>query len=95
MRASRGITLLELTIAMAIASVLAAGLAVIAAGTIAATESGDRLIESVQTARHLADRIDRLLATADPAAVKDTIAQVEPKNADVWRSAWQEIEAGG
>lgn len=33
--------------------------------------------------------------TADPAEVKDTIPQLEPKNADVWRSAWQEIEAGG
>lgn len=33
--------------------------------------------------------------TADPAGVKDTIPQVEPKNAEVWRSAWQEIEAGG
>ncbi|XTP34923.1 ABC transporter substrate-binding protein [Mycobacterium sp. TJFP1] len=33
--------------------------------------------------------------TADPAAVKGTIPQVEPKNAEVWRSAWQEIEAGG
>ncbi|MET4430815.1 extracellular solute-binding protein [Mycolicibacterium sp. 624] len=32
---------------------------------------------------------------ADPAEVKGTIPQVEPANAEVWRSAWQEIEAGG
>ena len=34
-------------------------------------------------------------ASADPAEVKGTIPQVEPANAEVWRSAWQEIEAGG
>jgi spermidine/putrescine transport system substrate-binding protein len=33
--------------------------------------------------------------TANPADLKDTIPQVEPKNAEVWRTAWQEIEAGG
>jgi len=33
--------------------------------------------------------------TANPADLKDTIPQAEPENADVWRSAWQEIEAGG
>lgn len=33
--------------------------------------------------------------TADPSLVKDTIPQVEPANAQVWRDAWQEIEAGG
>ncbi len=33
--------------------------------------------------------------TADPADLTGTIAQVEPSNAKVWRSAWQEIEAGG
>jgi spermidine/putrescine transport system substrate-binding protein len=33
--------------------------------------------------------------SADPAEVKGTIPQVEPANAEVWRSAWQEIEAGG
>jgi spermidine/putrescine transport system substrate-binding protein len=33
--------------------------------------------------------------TADPSKVTGTIPQVEPENAEVWRSAWQEIEAGG
>lgn len=33
--------------------------------------------------------------TADPGKVSGTIPQVEPANAEVWRSAWQEIEAGG
>jgi spermidine/putrescine transport system substrate-binding protein len=32
---------------------------------------------------------------ADPAGVQGTIPQVEPKNAEVWRTAWQEIEVGG
>lgn len=33
--------------------------------------------------------------TADPSKVAGTIPQVEPANAQVWRDAWQEIEAGG
>lgn len=33
--------------------------------------------------------------TADPADLTGTIPQVEPANAEVWHSAWQEIEAGG
>lgn len=33
--------------------------------------------------------------TANPADLEGTIPQFEPDNADVWRSAWQEIEAGG
>lgn len=33
--------------------------------------------------------------TANPANLNGTIPQVEPSNAAVWRSAWQEIEAGG
>ncbi|MGE0215136.1 ABC transporter substrate-binding protein [Mycolicibacterium sp.] len=33
--------------------------------------------------------------SADPSALTGTMAQVEPANAEVWRSAWQEIEAGG
>lgn len=33
--------------------------------------------------------------TADPSKVVGTIPQVEPANAQVWRDAWQEIEAGG
>ena len=38
---------------------------------------------------------EQFRASADPAEVKGTIPQVEPANAEVWRSAWQEIEAGG
>jgi prepilin-type N-terminal cleavage/methylation domain-containing protein len=68
-RGERGFTLLELTIAMAIAGLVAAGIATLATYSLEATERGDRLAESIQTARHLADRIDRLLATADPTAV--------------------------
>ncbi|MDZ7883361.1 MAG: extracellular solute-binding protein [Mycobacterium sp.] len=33
--------------------------------------------------------------TANPSDLEGTIPQFEPDNADVWRSAWQEIEAGG
>ena len=33
--------------------------------------------------------------TANPADLKGTIPQAEPVNAEAWRSAWQEIEAGG
>lgn len=33
--------------------------------------------------------------TADPSALAGTIAQAEPVNAEAWRNAWQEIEAGG
>ncbi|CAA0124798.1 Spermidine-binding periplasmic protein SpuE [Mycolicibacterium vanbaalenii] len=32
--------------------------------------------------------------TANPSDLEGTIPQFEPDNADVWRSAWQEIEAG-
>lgn len=43
----------------------------------------------------LSEVSEDLRESADPAALEGTIAQVEPENADVWRSAWQEIEAGG
>ena len=33
--------------------------------------------------------------TANPSDLEGTIPQFEPDNADVWRAAWQEIEAGG
>ncbi|CAN5639812.1 hypothetical protein BH11ACT6_BH11ACT6_15770 [soil metagenome] len=33
--------------------------------------------------------------TANPSDLEGTIPQFEPENADVWRAAWQEIEAGG
>lgn len=43
----------------------------------------------------LSDVSEEFRESADPAALEGTIAEVEPENADVWRSAWQEIEAGG
>lgn len=43
----------------------------------------------------LPDVSEKFRKTADPAEVKGTIPQVEPENAEVWRSAWQEIEVGG
>lgn len=43
----------------------------------------------------LPDVSEEFRKTADPAEVKGTIPQVEPENAEVWRSAWQEIEVGG
>lgn len=32
---------------------------------------------------------------ADPSALEGSIPMVEPENADVWRAAWQEVQAGG
>lgn len=43
----------------------------------------------------LPDVSEEFRETADPSKVQGTIPQVEPKNAKVWRDAWQEIEAGG
>lgn len=69
MRSRGGFTLIEMLVALAIMGVLAVGLAVAAAGSLDAARRGERLADAVQTARHLAERIDRLLASADPTTV--------------------------